>query len=1591
MNYNDKIFNRIVDHMGDVRLYEEGVQLQNRRILKRHRNNLKTLLRGNIRADLQKEMNRFGKELSVHTNSSLKEFSTSQLDFSTDNLYKEVKDFYKVQRPRTKELLGEITGPNIKGTRSITQNVSNISAGELVRIQSKVKAGLAKGHNKKDIIADVMKTTKLTEHQARTLTRTAITSTQTAAVHKVAEQNKDILKGYMFTAILDARTSPICTHHNGKIYDIGDRSYEPPLHWNCRSSMVPVLKSKEELLQESPSKRVNVSALKKKDPQKLNGLPPQVKNFGAWLRTQSMEIQSKMLGSEDAANLFRQGKLKAAEFVTPKGKALTIQALRARAANATAVFKPRQKITDADLRVDAKTPNSLLNNPKHKEALRTMFLNDAVDFNKTMSLTDYKGTSLQGKAASRRRVGNQFDERNFSADPLTGEFKNNNIYDPDFNLYQERIDFMRNSKDITSDQKNFIESIAASFDDKVSVNQQTVIIENLRVVFQRYAKDKQPWGDFASVMRAENRFAVQNVSRLLDVRSRKRSEMFVSYLSKDKPQVQIMSKYYTLDNLADNLLKDQRYIDNWRSREGAKLAKKIYFTGRSPLRVYFRKLTEKYPTTKKFKEYLLNNFIPLRKEYLAFKKLFNKEPTDAWFTRQMASIRENYRYLVDLEFLNLKKIPTSRIMDDKALNSITKIAKLISSGQSTDYDGLAIAIGQQFSKDFANIIPMTKNTLKHNHTEGSRILNLMESSGYIKVQFRGRTRRGVFDVETGRASGGWADTISREVTVIDKGLIRLQEAERRTVIARRLGVTNPRDQLYVKANNKTFFDARGNNTNIPIISAEKFPDYDAKQIDRDMAKMMNHVSNTEYEVDGEFFDFMDDIVRFRDPRGKSKYYDSINGLRHEILNRGEQGYGLMTTAKWHRQRAKPFKTQVFIDSRGRVYHRGYLTPTGGELVRPFLNSAQSVSMTPIALRELRIQLGAMIGPGTEALTQAGRLAIFNRNEKAIRELGQILQATTQRDRRMRQFLEHPLIKGEEGAHVAKMARFALEYTRVYNHVDGDFTSGYNKTIFGESHNLADVLKVHKKIEEFKPQVVYHEFWEDAETISWAKKNNFDLRPGDLSYKEKDRLIKKYGGATEQFHRDREAFMYKQIKNADPNVRNAFLLGNDHIFDKGSIIAKEPNLRKIHANGKVYEAKLDKLSTYKTKLMIENDASSSGAQIIGLSTGDRKISMLSNVLPTPQKNRLYDVIAQDTINDPDFNKIPSLRNAGLTWEDVAKGAKFQNMVAFYGAADATRTATVAKWMRKVLDNKGFTSITKADLNDQLRVINNKIKVAERLGATASVDNLKAFRSELLELVNKNTPVGRELLKQALEIHPDTADFVNKITNARKGIISPKDFTDLSKIMSKHLAARAPVTDNFINFWKVVARNFVTDTQSVDIPWVTFDGKIMRQRYRPKLQERIEFTDPVTGRKVANIYEARAEDGKLIGKSSIQEAAGGLGVNGNHSNDAVIVRAFHLWGRKKNIGTGTIHDAFFTNLGHAEDAKQALRTIYADALNGDTVRKTLKQMRKEGLSWTKYRELLALAKKQGLIDPPNKITRKEILAPIKEGEDWYGIGP
>jgi SPP1 gp7 family putative phage head morphogenesis protein len=87
--------------------------------------------------------------------------------------------------------------------------------------------------------------------------------------------------------------------------------------------------------------------------------------------------------------------------------------------------------------------------------------------------------------------------------------------------------------------------------------------------------------------------------------------------------------------------------------------------------------------------------------------------------------------------------------------------------------------------------------------------------------------------------------------------------------------------------------------------------------------------------------------------------------------------------------------------------------------------------------------------------------------------------------------------------------------------------------------------------------------------------------------------------------------------------------------------------------------LARLKDYDISLALEQDASSSGAQIIALTTRNKQLAELSNVIPTNQKKRLYDEIAAATYNDPRFRLLN--QKLGLSEKDLRKAAKAQNMV------------------------------------------------------------------------------------------------------------------------------------------------------------------------------------------------------------------------------------------------------------------------------------------------------------------------------------------
>ena len=129
--------------------------------------------------------------------------------------------------------------------------------------------------------------------------------------------------------------------------------------------------------------------------------------------------------------------------------------------------------------------------------------------------------------------------------------------------------------------------------------------------------------------------------------------------------------------------------------------------------------------------------------------------------------------------------------------------------------------------------------------------------------------------------------------------------------------------------------------------------------------------------------------------------------------------------------------------------------------------------------------------------------------------------------------------------------------------------------------------------------------------------------------------------------------------------------------------------------------------------------------------------------------------------------------------------------------------------------------------------------------------------------------------------------------------------------------------------------------------------------------------------------------------------------NHSNDATLVKQFHLWGRRNGIATSTIHDAFFTNAAKMLDARTGLRQIYGSAVDKNSIVATLDEMKARGLPQELYDKYLNEAIDTGLIPVVGRsringklmtkadiLTREQILKLVPEKFNnnlyWYGIG-
>ena len=178
--------------------------------------------------------------------------------------------------------------------------------------------------NYKDGIMNVSK------HQANSLARTSIASVANQVREETYLANSDVIEGVQFIAVLDNNTTPICRAHSGDKWKMtqggwlnvqGGHDYrQPPLHFNCRSTMVPMMYPPGEI---PAAKRALVPKKKAATLGKPLGIkvcksPCKYIDADAWLKTQGVGYQKDVLGK--AFTGWQAGRLSFKRMVTQKGR-----------------------------------------------------------------------------------------------------------------------------------------------------------------------------------------------------------------------------------------------------------------------------------------------------------------------------------------------------------------------------------------------------------------------------------------------------------------------------------------------------------------------------------------------------------------------------------------------------------------------------------------------------------------------------------------------------------------------------------------------------------------------------------------------------------------------------------------------------------------------------------------------------------------------------------------------------------------------------------------------------------------------------------------------------------------------------------------------------------------------------------------------------------------------------------------------------------------------------------------------------------------------------------------------------------------------
>lgn len=172
---------------------------------------------------------------------------------------------------------------------------------------------------------------KKARRNAEALVRTSYQTVMSEARQDAYRANDDVIKGTELSAVLDQRTTLICRGYDGARWDLNGNPIpptklpfkQPPLHWGCRSVLVPVMKDLEEILGVPGMSEMPTSTRSSIDGQISTNV-----TFDQWMKSRPVSEQIKVLG-KGRQQLWADGKLTLADMLNPQtGQVMSLKALR---------------------------------------------------------------------------------------------------------------------------------------------------------------------------------------------------------------------------------------------------------------------------------------------------------------------------------------------------------------------------------------------------------------------------------------------------------------------------------------------------------------------------------------------------------------------------------------------------------------------------------------------------------------------------------------------------------------------------------------------------------------------------------------------------------------------------------------------------------------------------------------------------------------------------------------------------------------------------------------------------------------------------------------------------------------------------------------------------------------------------------------------------------------------------------------------------------------------------------------------------------------------------------------------------------------